>query len=79
MSERKLVIDVEQRRPGCVLIQAALGGDNHLVSSLFDATSWLVAPTPGMRLVSGTMEQWKAFAKEVNAAHPLPKLNEAGK
>ncbi len=47
-----LVYDVELRRPGCVLLQAALGGTvpPARFSELFDASNWILGPTPGLRL-----------------------------
>lgn len=60
-----LVVDVDLRRPACVLLQAGLGGDSHRVSQLFHSDTWLLSPTPGMRRVAGTPEQWQRFAKEI--------------
>jgi len=62
----RLVVDTEQRRPACVLLQAAYGGDAGAVS-MFDPGTWLVAPTPAMQMFAGTREQWSEFAKVVNA------------
>ena len=45
----KIFYDCELRRPACVLIQAALGGDA-VAAQAFDPAHWLLAPTPGMRL-----------------------------
>ena len=59
------VIDVKQRRPGCVIIQAMGGCNSSLVSSLFPVESWLLAPTDDMYRVSGTMEEWRGFAEEL--------------
>lgn len=63
-----LVVDVKLRRPGCVIIQACYGcGDERqLVSQLFDPHTWLTAPTDDMYLISGTRDQWEAFARECN-------------
>ena len=61
MSEKELVMvyDTDLRRPACVLIQAAYGCDPRLLSDLgFDARSWLLAPTPGMKKLSATRERW---------------------
>ena len=64
-----LVVDVKQRRPACVIIQALQGhrDPTGTVSRLFDPHTWLTSPTPDMRVVEGTEEQWRAFAKECNA------------
>lgn len=71
-----LVIDTKLRQPACVLIQAAYGyGDsNGMLKMLFDSTCWLVAPTPDMYVVNGTLEQWQGFADECKAKFKLPDL-----
>jgi hypothetical protein len=48
----KIVFDIVQMRPACVLLQAAYGGDHSAVSCFFEASTWLLAPTEDMRLVS---------------------------
>lgn len=74
MSEVILVVDVKQHRPACVLLQAAYGcGDaNGFLQSIFDARTWLVAPTDDMRRIAGTKEQWREFAKKANARSKAP-------
>lgn len=69
-----LIFDVEQRRPACVLIQAVAGCPGDLVSQLFNDESWLVAPTPGMRRIEGTREEWGRLAVAVNAEYPMRPL-----
>jgi hypothetical protein len=64
---RSLVVDVKLRRPGCALIQAAHGVRANDIIGLIDSNKWLLAPTPDMYLVEGTMDQWRGFAKECNA------------
>lgn len=78
-----LVVDVEQRRPACVLLQALHGCNSSLVTELFDGACWLTQPTPGMRRVTGTREQWEQFAREANRNRnkrwrkPAPATDEA--
>lgn len=45
-----IVFSPSQRRPGCVILQAALGGTvpRDTFSRLFSHTTWLVAPTDDM-------------------------------
>lgn len=72
MSEKvRIVVDVEQRRPGCVLLQAGGGCDRGraLVAQHFNTETWLLSPTPNMRVVEGTEEQILAFARECNSRH----------
>lgn len=63
MSEREricLVYDCVLKRPACVLLQAVMGGgDAGVMHDLgFDSDSWLLAPTPDMRRIAGTREEW---------------------
>ena len=66
--ERKIVIvfDQKQWKPACVLLQACLGGDSHVTGRLFDATSWLLAPTEDMKRYELTLSEWQKVAKTVN-------------
>lgn len=70
-NEIVMVVDTKKHRPACVLLQAAFGcGDaNGFMQSIFDARTWLVAPTDDMRRIAGTKEQWRAFAKQANDRH----------
>lgn len=54
--KRNLAYDMRLRRPGCVLLQAAMGGDSHLAQR-FPVESWLLAPTPDLKVFSVTEEQ----------------------
>lgn len=59
----KLVYDFDLKRPACVLIQAAYGCETrNKAFEGFDVDDWLLAPTPGMRVVEGTDEQWAKAA-----------------
>jgi len=56
---RRLVYDLKLGRPGCVLLQAALGADyTHNFQLDFPSESWLVAPTPDMKVYNLTDEQY---------------------
>lgn len=46
---RALAYDVTLKKVGCVLLQAAMGGDSALASDI-DTEAWLFTPTPGLRL-----------------------------
>jgi hypothetical protein len=61
----KLLVDTETRRPGCVLLQAVAGcGENNsFLSMTFDTRHWLLAPTPKMAKVEGTVKQWRKLAE----------------
>ncbi len=45
----KIAFDIELMRPGCALIQAAMGGTQGIANH-FDADKWLIAPTTSMKL-----------------------------
>jgi hypothetical protein len=44
-----IIYDPSLKRPGCVLLQAALGGTDG-IAEVFPDASWLLAPTDGMGL-----------------------------
>lgn len=56
MTGTTLVFDFKLARPGCVLIQAAMGGDSQLVKRI-DSKYWLLAPTKDMKLYKLTGKQ----------------------
>jgi hypothetical protein len=49
MAKYVIAYDVERMQPGCVLLQALMGGTVPSFSALFDPSTWLLAPTPAMR------------------------------
>ena len=51
-----LAYDVQQRRPGCVLLAAAMGADTSAAKA-FPSELWLVAPTPGLRVYEFSEDQ----------------------
>lgn len=59
-----MVYDTKLLAPACVLIQAAHGcGTMSEAFGLFKSEHWLTAPTPGMRTIAGTMDEWRKAAK----------------
>jgi hypothetical protein len=53
-----LVYDTDLKAPACALIQAAYGCSSRQLHRFFEPKHWLVAPTPGMRKLAATDEQW---------------------
>lgn len=53
---KRIVFDTELRRPACVLIQAAMGGDTG-IANRFPSETWLIYPTPAMAVFPVTDEQ----------------------
>ena len=53
-----IAYDPQLKRPGCAIIQAALGSTlprNQF--DKFDSHNWIASPTPGMALMRVTQEQ----------------------
>ena len=58
MADYKIAFDCKLRRPGCVLIQAGLGGlSGALFSDYFPEETWLLFPTDDMAVYPVTEEQ----------------------
>lgn len=57
-----IAYDIERMQPGCVLVQAGLGGTVPNFSALFDSSTWLLAPTPAMRLYEVDENQLERLA-----------------
>lgn len=55
----RIAFDVRLRRPGCVLVQAVMGGSvpGPLFQRLFQHETWLVSPTDGMKTYPVTDDQ----------------------
>lgn len=58
----KVAFDIELMRPGCVLVAAALGADTEPCAH-FETETWLLAPTPGMRVFETTPEQLRRLVE----------------
>ena len=65
----KIAFDIELMKPGCVLLQASLGGDPQLASR-FDTRHWLLYPTPNLRVYEVTEEQLNQLVQIVEIKHP---------
>lgn len=58
-----IVYDTDLKAPACVLLQAMYGcGPSPAALRHFEPKHWITHPTPGMRKISGTPEQWKQAA-----------------
>ena len=44
-----LAYDVQEKRPACVLLAAAIGADTSAAKA-FPSELWLLAPTPGLKV-----------------------------
>jgi hypothetical protein len=59
----RLVYDLDLKQPACAILQAAMGGEHLYLSRHFTSDHWLVQPTPGMKLMEASDEQWKKVAE----------------
>ncbi len=78
----RIAFDVRLRRPGCVLVQAALGASvpGTLFQRHFPHETWLTAPTDDMQVYPVTEEQLAKLSVMAAAAvaTPMPPVSEAG-
>lgn len=52
----RVAFDLHLMRPGCVLVAAGMGADTEPCAH-FETDTWLLAPTPGMKVFETTPEQ----------------------
>lgn len=64
----KIAFDIKQMKPGCALLQAAMGCDSH-ISNYFDSKHWLLAPTDDLCVYEITKEQLEALVEKVKDAN----------
>ncbi len=75
----KIAYDITLMQPGCVLLQAAMGGDCEAANK-FDSAHWLVALTPNMKVYEVTDSQLAHLVNKTIAANPqLEKKNKGQK
>lgn len=69
IEKMRIVFSPSKRRPGCVLLQSAMGGDvpSEEFQQLFPAETWLIHPTDDMG------------AYPVDGEHTLERLSEAAR
>jgi hypothetical protein len=67
----KIAYDAVLQRPGCALLQAALGG--HMgIASKFPTSSWLLAPTENLRVYEVTPAQLAVLIARAKAIDLKP-------
>lgn len=59
MSDQIVVYDLKLKRPGCALLQAAMGGT--VSATLFPTEDWLLEPTPDLAAYRISDDQLKAL------------------
>jgi hypothetical protein len=65
----RILYDTTLKRPGCVILQAAAGCSSDGLKRYFHAEDWLLAPTPDMRIMHGTKEDWAKVATTPKSFH----------
>lgn len=70
----KIAYDIKLMKPGCVIVQAAMGcgGASFLQTNIahkFDTCHWLTSPTPDMRVYDITAGQLELLVRKTNAYH----------
>jgi hypothetical protein len=73
----RIAYDIVKMQPGCVLIQAQMGGlDNLTLSDYFPTETWLLAPTPDMQVREVTTTQLRILSEatkwRMKPTHPTP-------
>ena len=63
----KIAYDCELKRPGCVILQAAMGGSSE-AAKMFPVESWLISPTDGLHVYPVTRGQLKALIEMTKTA-----------
>lgn len=56
--------DCTLRRPGCVNVQAGLGGTS-TVCHLFETDLWVLYPSPDMRVYNMPLSHWRRVADQL--------------
>lgn len=74
-----LAFDTEWRRPGCVLIQAARGGDTELLKKHFHPETWIVGHSPAMKVYPVTDDQIPKLVAMAEAAVKNGRPEEKGR
>lgn len=58
-----IAFDKDRHAPGCVLLQAALGGNSSVVGTVFDSNTWIVGgPIEGLKLYTAKLSEWRMIA-----------------
>ena len=63
----KIAYDCVLKRPGCVILQAAMGGSS-AAASMFPVESWLISPTDNLSLYPVTRGQLKTLIEMTKVA-----------
>lgn len=64
-----VAFDLKLRRPGCAIVQAALGGFIP-AADRFHVESWLLYPTPDMKLYDVPLDEFERLVAFVNEENP---------
>lgn len=73
MSEHRFAYDTVLKRPGCALLQAAMGCDASKLYDFFLPEDWLLAPTPDLKVYGGDKALWTKVGEMTVANRKNPK------
>lgn len=65
---KQIAFDIQEMKPGCVLIQAALGCDPAMAHG-FSSKDWLINMTPAMKVYTITDDQYRQLVDKVERKH----------
>lgn len=66
----KLAFDTVEMKPGRVLLQAALGGSSEAAQK-FHPDTWLLAPTPNLKVYETSSDQLCHLVERVHQLHKV--------
>lgn len=69
---RVIVFDLVERRPACVLLQAALGGSPG-IAQMFPTEKWLVSKTPDMQAYKIPEAELERVVKALGGRYEPPR------
>jgi hypothetical protein len=71
----KIAYDTKLKRPGCVLLQAAMGCKPE-VAHPFEPSTWLIHPTPDLKVYPLTPEILEKLVIMTNTQHNINHLRD---
>jgi hypothetical protein len=66
-----IAYDATLKRPGCILLQAAMRCASPNFQTLFPSSVWLVSPTPDMKVYRATHAELRRLAEITSAAQKV--------
>lgn len=64
----RILFDIKEMKPGCVLLQAVAGCDS-AIANRFRSEHWLLAPTDDLKVYTVTDSELDQLVKKVDRKH----------